>query len=161
MKERMAPMQIDFRLPDKFRNPTYAATPWSEYLKMFEVYAARYGKDQSAERICERGGLGVREVVGMGILEINLYLSWADHYPKKEREWTHLHLRFEDVKKPYYWRKIEYDNGWVEGDRLILPRECLVRLQKYYEGNKDDEKSIAKLELINELIEFIDSRKEE
>jgi hypothetical protein len=36
---------------------------WEEHLEAFEVYAKRYGRDQSAERIDERGGFGYLEIV--------------------------------------------------------------------------------------------------
>lgn len=158
--ERMAPMQLGINLPEGYRHPSYVRTPWSEYLKMYEAYASRYGYSQSAERICERGGLGVNEVVSFGILEINLYLSWSNTYPKEDKDWTHLHLIFEKDSDIYHWKKIKYGNGYVEGDKLILPRVCLVRLQKYYEEKENDEKACAKLELINELIGIIDKKKE-
>lgn len=35
---------------------------WAEHLAVFEFYAARYGREQSAERIAERGGFGYREI---------------------------------------------------------------------------------------------------
>lgn len=35
---------------------------WAEHLEAFERYAAKYGRDQSAERIADRGGFGINEL---------------------------------------------------------------------------------------------------
>ena len=35
---------------------------WAEHLEVYEVYAAKYGRDQSAERIVERWGFGYDEI---------------------------------------------------------------------------------------------------
>jgi len=35
---------------------------WAEHVKAWEVYAARFGRNQSAERIAERGGFGFTEL---------------------------------------------------------------------------------------------------
>lgn len=34
---------------------------WTEHLEVYEAYAKRFGRDQSAERIAERGGFGKDE----------------------------------------------------------------------------------------------------
>ena len=36
---------------------------WVEHLAVFEPYAKRYGRDQSAERLAERGGFSWGEIV--------------------------------------------------------------------------------------------------
>lgn len=36
---------------------------WSEHLLAYSAYAARYGTDQSAERLAQRGGFGYGELV--------------------------------------------------------------------------------------------------
>ncbi len=36
---------------------------WSEHLEAWEKYAARHGRDQSAERIAERDGFGLLELL--------------------------------------------------------------------------------------------------
>ena len=36
---------------------------WEEHLLAYEDYAERYGRDQSAERLAERGGFGYDELV--------------------------------------------------------------------------------------------------
>lgn len=35
---------------------------WEEHLEVFEAYAKRYGRSQSAERLAERGGFAHSEV---------------------------------------------------------------------------------------------------
>lgn len=35
---------------------------WAEHLRVWEAYARRYGKGQSAERIAESGGFGHGEI---------------------------------------------------------------------------------------------------
>lgn len=60
---RRAPVQGDHRIPrgEPGREPGTIA--WAEHLEIFEAYAKRYGRDQSAERIAERAGFGYREIV--------------------------------------------------------------------------------------------------
>lgn len=36
---------------------------WAEHVEAWSNYAVKYGKDQSAQRIHERGGFGYRELV--------------------------------------------------------------------------------------------------
>jgi hypothetical protein len=36
---------------------------WAEHLRAYDDYAKRYGRDQSAERLAERGGFGYAEMV--------------------------------------------------------------------------------------------------
>lgn len=59
--ERRAPVQgwrvIGEREPRKVRG----TIPWELHERIWAAYAARYGRDQSAERIAERGGFGYRE----------------------------------------------------------------------------------------------------
>lgn len=39
-----------------------AGIPWLLHLRVWDAYAAKYGRDQSPERIAERGGFGVYEL---------------------------------------------------------------------------------------------------
>lgn len=39
-----------------------AGIPWSLHLRAYDVYAAKWGRGQSAERIAERGGFAVDEL---------------------------------------------------------------------------------------------------
>lgn len=36
---------------------------WDEHLLAYEVYAAKYGRSQSAEQIAQRGGFGYSELL--------------------------------------------------------------------------------------------------
>jgi hypothetical protein len=58
-----APVQGDHRMPkgERGREPGWVA--WSEHEAAWEDYARRYGKDQSAQRIADRGGFSYRELV--------------------------------------------------------------------------------------------------
>ena len=159
MKIKLAPMQLGIRLPEQYLLPRYVRTPWEKYLKMYEAYAARYGRSQSAEHICERGGLGVREVVELGIKDIHLYLGFGNEYPQKDTDWVHLHLIFNDDDLGYKWSVIEPLTGWTEGENLVLPRQVLVMIKEEYENEKDiGEKTLGKIELVNELISIIDKK---
>lgn len=57
--ERRAPMQGEH---GKNKRPG-GTIAWSEHMKIYEAYAKRYGRDQSAERLAERGGFGWNECV--------------------------------------------------------------------------------------------------
>lgn len=48
---------------EKGRGP--GTISWGEHLLAWNAYAARYGVDQSAERIVERGGFGYSELVAL------------------------------------------------------------------------------------------------
>lgn len=55
---RRAPVQAD-----SHRNKPAGSIAWSEHLEAWSAYAAKYGSDQSAERIAERAGFGYGELV--------------------------------------------------------------------------------------------------
>lgn len=57
--ERRAPMQGEH---GKAKRPSGTIT-WSEHMEIYAAYAKRYGRDQSAERLAERGGFGWNECV--------------------------------------------------------------------------------------------------
>ena len=56
--ERRAPVQ-----PNRQHNKPRGTVAWAEHLTAWEVYAARYGRGQSAERIAERHGFCYGELV--------------------------------------------------------------------------------------------------
>lgn len=61
---KKAPVQGDRRL-SRFARPCLVPDgwiDWDEHLAVYEVYAKRFGRGQSAERIAERGGFGYREI---------------------------------------------------------------------------------------------------
>jgi hypothetical protein len=57
MSERMFPIQSE-----RGAKPHPIRIPWSVAEKAFSVYSARYGRDQSLERMAERGGFGPGEM---------------------------------------------------------------------------------------------------
>lgn len=66
MSGLVAPVQGDYR--HRARGPHPLRVPpgmidWDEHLTVFEAYARRCGRDQSAARIAERGGFGYDEIV--------------------------------------------------------------------------------------------------
>lgn len=58
--ERRAPVQGDPAPRGRWKNPP-GTMSWEEHLEVYEVYAARFGRDQSAERIAERHGFSKDE----------------------------------------------------------------------------------------------------
>jgi hypothetical protein len=64
--ERRAPVQAEKRWPA-------GTVAWSEHLDAWEMYARRYGSEQSAERIAERQGFG--------------YLEMTDLLGRRPRSW--------------------------------------------------------------------------
>lgn len=75
--EKLTPLNNERRAPVQGSGPYYTSPgnwmrkkyptkesgtiAWSEHLEVYEVYAKKYGKDQSAERLAERGGFGFFE----------------------------------------------------------------------------------------------------
>lgn len=100
---RKAGVQIDFNYTALGVKFNYACVPWVEYLRMYDLYSAQYGKSQSAERIVERGGFGVKESVGFGY--DNPLIIWiADEYPQKDSEWIKVALWFNIENNTYKFR---------------------------------------------------------
>lgn len=56
---RRAPVQGDWY---KLGGKPNGTISWEEYLKAYEVYAHKYGRGQTAERLVERGGFGYDEI---------------------------------------------------------------------------------------------------
>lgn len=56
-KQRLFPIQLERGV-----KPHPTRIPWSVAEKAYSVYAARYGRDQSLERLAERGGFGPSEM---------------------------------------------------------------------------------------------------
>ena len=59
---RRAPVQGDYRIAKGAPGHRAGTVTWEEHAKAWEDYARRYGRDQSAERIAERGGFGHEEL---------------------------------------------------------------------------------------------------
>lgn len=69
-ENRRAPVQRDCRAPrgrcshgPGAREDQAGTVSWAEHVEAWEAYAKRYGRDQSAERLAERGGFGYAEIV--------------------------------------------------------------------------------------------------
>jgi hypothetical protein len=66
--ERRAPVQREDyrRLPDgtldRAQRKPAGSISWDEHLEAYAPYSRRYGTDQSAERLAERGGFGYWEL---------------------------------------------------------------------------------------------------
>lgn len=60
--ERYAPIQGDYWLPRGTIGKDPGTISWAEHLEAYEVYAAKYGGSQSAERIAARAGFGYGEI---------------------------------------------------------------------------------------------------
>jgi hypothetical protein len=85
-EERRAPVQCSgpYRLiagyparDDRTRPPGTIA--WSEHVEAWEAYASRFGRNQSAERIEERGGFGHAELVYLLGREPTTWLPQTGH----------------------------------------------------------------------------------
>lgn len=69
MSERRAPVQRDCwsprgrcaHAPDA-REHQGGTVAWDEHVEAWKDYAKRYGNDQSAERLAQRGGFGYAEI---------------------------------------------------------------------------------------------------
>ena len=70
---RRAPVQGDYNRATR-RYERAGSIAWAEHVEAWEDYARRYGRDQSAERIAERGGFGYQELV--------------DHLKRAPTTWT-------------------------------------------------------------------------
>lgn len=71
MSDRRAPVQRDcWSPPGRCKHAPNApehqggTVAWEEHAEAWEGYARRYGKDQSAERLAQRGGFGYAEITG-------------------------------------------------------------------------------------------------
>ena len=70
---KRAPVQGDYNRATR-RYEGAGSIAWAEHVEAWEDYARRYGRDQSAERIAERGGFGYAELV--------------DHLKRAPATWT-------------------------------------------------------------------------
>lgn len=78
-EERRAPVQGGSRsewrhVPEDVLPQLYRGTDippgtisWADHLRVYDAYARRFGTSQSAERLAERGGFGVGEIVWLGV----------------------------------------------------------------------------------------------
>lgn len=76
------------------KDVVFLAIPWEEHLAIWGNY---YGSSQTAERIAERGGFGIKE--SAKYYKMNPIVVWfttSKNYPKMDEEWTKIRLTFED-----------------------------------------------------------------
>jgi len=70
----MSPTNPDVKEGDEMRMTVmqgHEAIPWAVHLRIYEQYAKRFGTNQSAMRVAERGGFSVEEAD-------KLYPAWRD-----------------------------------------------------------------------------------
>lgn len=61
---KRAPVMNDHHLP-RDQQHGHGTITWDEHLEVYAKYAAKYGRDQSAERMVERGGFYYSEIVAL------------------------------------------------------------------------------------------------
>jgi hypothetical protein len=62
---RRAPVQGDSSLPKEANGRQPGTIAWSEHEEVWQAYIKKFGNNQSAQRIAERGGFGYREIVDL------------------------------------------------------------------------------------------------
>ena len=60
---KRAPVQGDDGRPKDRAKRGAGTIAWSEHLLAYSAYSTRYGSDQSAERLAQRGGFGYDELI--------------------------------------------------------------------------------------------------
>ena len=58
------PVQADYGRAGRIANPPGWIT-WAEHLEVYDAYAERFGRGQTAERLAERGGFSKNEAEGL------------------------------------------------------------------------------------------------
>ena len=61
MSERRFPVMGELER-GKYRDQPYGTVPWSVAERAYAAYAERYGRDQSIDRMAQRGGFGHSEM---------------------------------------------------------------------------------------------------
>lgn len=91
---RLAPIQADiaFGKVPQLKNSSYAAIPWDEHIEIWKNY---YGSSQTAERIAERGGFGIREAAKYyKINPIVVWFSKSNECPQTDEDWIKVKITF-------------------------------------------------------------------
>jgi len=88
---KTAVMQSDFNITGEIGGVKYKyiKIPWVEHLEIYKYYH----DSQSAERINERGGFGVREAAYMGYNPLVIWVIYD--YSEKDSDWTKVALLFD------------------------------------------------------------------
>jgi len=73
LRDERAPVQAD-----RHHNKPAGTIAWWEHLEAWAVYAKRFGKGQSAERIAERCGFGYGELLEFLGHEPRTWEPWRD-----------------------------------------------------------------------------------
>ena len=100
---RLAPIQADiafWKVP-QLKDSSYVAIPWDEHIEIWNHY---YGSSQTAERIAERGGFGIREAAKYYKMNpIVVWFSKGNEYPQTDEDWLKVKITFEfDENKIQY-----------------------------------------------------------
>lgn len=98
---RTARMQSDFNITGEIGGVKYQyiKIPWVEHLEIYKYY---HDSSQSAERINERGGFGVREAAYMGY---NPLVFWCIYdYSEKDSDWIKVAIKFDKEDHSYQYR---------------------------------------------------------
>lgn len=95
---RLAPIQPDisfWKIP-ALESSSYAAIPWEEHVEIWKNYNA-YGYTQTAERIAERGGFGIKEAAKFYKMNpIVVWFSKGKGYPKCDEAWIKMKITFKE-----------------------------------------------------------------
>lgn len=98
---KCAPMNgSDFNITGKIGDVKYQyiKIPWVEHLEIYKYYH----DTQSAERIAERGGFGVKEAAYMGYNPLLIWVSYD--YSEKDSDWIKIALKFDKESHTYSYR---------------------------------------------------------
>lgn len=95
---RLAPIQADiayWTIP-QLKDSAYAAIPWEEHIEIWKNY---FGSNQTAEKIAERGGFGIKESAKYYKMNpIVVWFSKGKEYPESDEDWIKVKIKFENGK---------------------------------------------------------------
>ena len=93
---RLAPIQADIAYwkISQLYHSRYAAIPWDEHVEIWKNY---FGSNQTAERIAERGGFGIKEAAkNYKMNPIVVWFSKGKEYPKDDDDWIKYKFTFKE-----------------------------------------------------------------
>lgn len=94
MTTKLASIQLDFRywMIPELKDIRWAAIPWEEHLKIYDGYT----DSQTAERISERGGFGMKEAIKeYGWKTPVIWVSKRKEYPANDDDWEKYELVYD------------------------------------------------------------------
>lgn len=122
---RRAPVQGDYNRATRSYERA-GSIAWSEHLKAWEGYARRFGRDQSADRIAERGGFSFAEVVEYLGREPT---TWGPHesngagekavQAKTKSEWERMTTAQREASNVAYHERSEMDYRHIHGHPTV------------------------------------------